>query len=280
MAKIQSVTAFTTQKDSEREGFKSLYKEFNLHGDLILENRYNEDGDVIARTANSYNDNGLIIETIFYDAEQDTSETHKYLYDDNGSLVKETLDFGQGFLTVYVYSRDNEKRQVTISEQDEEGEVEEIRIQMFDVNGNLLEETVFNDENKPISNTKNTFDQDQRLIRKEESDLRYKTIQSHEYYYNESGRVTGIKTLNQKGRLLNWVKVEFDELNRPVRQTTMGGALISIEHIEANRRIEKHLDAGGGIVFETEVELNNEGNVVAEHSPDAVVRYEYEYFPD
>jgi len=281
MKSIRSVTAFTNHvTNDEPQFYKSSYKEFNVAGDLICENRYNEEGSVIARTANIYDADGKLVETQYYDSLQETTETHSYTYNERGELLKETVDFGQGFLTVYAYHRDSSKRQLTISEQDEDGVVEETKTRVFDTNGNLLEETVYDDNNKAISRIKNSFDQNQRLIRKEENDLRYKTIQYHEYYYHESGRLTGVKTLNHKDKVQNWVKVEYDENNRPVKQITMNGHTITIEYPDELHRIEKHSDAGGMVYSRTEVELNNEGNVVSEHSPDEIVRFEYEYFGD
>ncbi|NLA24355.1 MAG: hypothetical protein GX879_05250 [Bacteroidales bacterium] len=278
MLKIRSITATTTLKNSETKPFKSLQKEFDENGNLLSEIKYNKDGEITSRHYNIYNDKALLEKSEYVDNEHETSETHEYFYDDNGNLIKETTDFGQGFLSVFVFEKDFKNNQIRIIEQDEDDEIEETKVQTFDEDGNLLEEISYNDANKEILKTINIFDHNKRIIKKEEHDLRYKTVQIHEYYYSNEGLLEGIKSVNKKGRLLNWVKIEYDENKRPTQQTSMNGALISIEYDGDNKRKEKHLDAGGNVVFESELELNEKGNVIVEHSPENIIHYTYEYF--
>ncbi len=278
--KIKSITTVTHEKQTENDPYKSQYREFNANGDVLVETRYNSDGEVLSKTVNIYNEQHQTTRTEFYDAEQETTEIHDFFYDNRGNLIRETVDFEQGFITVYNYKYNSDGNEIRISEQDEDGEVEEVKIQRYDANGNLLSEQIFDDENHMISETINQLDHNQRLIRKEETDCRYKTSQIHEYYYHESGRLTGIKTVNQKAKVLNWVKLEFDEKNRPVRQTSMSGAGIVMEYSGENTRSERHIDAYGRVVLELETITDNDGRVLKEISPDSVTEYRYEFFTE
>ncbi|HOY38216.1 MAG: hypothetical protein KBB11_01675 [Bacteroidales bacterium] len=275
--KIKTITAFTDIK-TDNIRYKSSYKVFDENGFLVEEYRFDKNGEIISKSENIFDNEHRLLSSTFFDTEQESSENRTYDYSSEGQLIRETVDFGQGYLSVFLYEYSNSGKRITISEQDEEGEVEETKIQELDDYGNVIKEVVINEDGKEITHIFSSFDNKKRPVRKEERDLNYKTTQIQEYIYNDNDFLEMIKTTNAKNQILNWVKLEYDELNRPVKQTSMSGSVILVEYIDDKTRIEKHINSHGYTYSESKITVNEWGNLLKEDSPEIVTEFEYEYF--
>jgi antitoxin component YwqK of YwqJK toxin-antitoxin module len=213
------------------------------------------------------------------DKEEGTTETTRYEYDLKNRLIKEETDYYQGFKTILVHIYENTK--VTINSIDEDDEVEESTIHEFDENGNLISETKLDDNGKLVSKIVNQYDHRGKIIRKDEFEKKEKLSKSHTYYYDNDEKLNGIKTTNRKGKLLDWVRIEYDENNRPLRQTTMSGYSIELSYdAEKLLRNEKHLAPNGNIIKDLSTITDKEGNILEEHSPDTIIKYNYDFYPE
>lgn len=279
MQKIRSVKATTIPVGDENASFISEIKEFDLNGNLLKETKF-IDKDIIAlQTSYQYDEKGNLIEIMNIDKEEGTTETTRYEYDLKNRLIKEETDYYQGFKTILVHIYDNTK--VTINSIDEDDEVEESTIQEFDDNGNIISEIKLDDNGKLVSKIVNQYDHRGKIIRKDEFEKKEKLSKSHIYYYDNDEKLNGIKTTNRKGKLLDWVRIEYDENNRPLRQTTMSGYSIELSYdAEKLLRNEKHLAPNGNIIKDLSTITDKEGNILEEHSPDTIIKYNYDFYPE
>ncbi|HRW21902.1 MAG TPA: hypothetical protein PLO05_00465 [Bacteroidales bacterium] len=279
MQKIRTIKSTTVPIGNESEAFINEIKEYDQHGNLITETKYIDKDVVALQTSYKYDSNGNIIEIINVDKEEDTTETTVFEYDNNSRLIREVTDYFQGFKTILIYQY--EKNKITINSIDEDDNIEERTIKEYDDNGNLLAESKIDDKGKLQTKIVNVYDHQGRIIRKDELEKKEKLSKSHTYYYENDDLLIGIKTTNRKGKLLDWIRIEYDENNRPMRQSSMSGYSIELSYdIEKNERNEKHIAPNGNILKDLTTITNKEGNVIEERSPDIVIKISYDYYPE
>jgi YD repeat-containing protein len=277
MQKIRTIKATTIPVGDEDASFVSEIKEFDINGRLLTEIKNTDKDNIAMQTSYKYDEIGNPLEIINVDKEEGTTETTKYEYDEKARLIREETDYFQGFKTILVYTYNDKK--ITINSIDEDDEIEESTIQEYDDTGNLLSETKLDDNGKLVSKIVNQYDHRGKIIRKDEFEKKEKLSKSHIYYYDNDEQLNGIKTTNRKGKVLDWVRIEYDENNRPIRQTTMSGYSIELSYdAEKLLRNEKHLAPNGNIIQDLSTISDKEGNILEERSPDTIIKYNYYFY--
>jgi hypothetical protein len=276
--KIRLIKTFVKINESENE-FLSMIKEFDANGNMVFLKEYDETKTVVFEHKNCFDDKGKIISEEIISHSDDYGEKKSYKYDDNQRLIEERIDYDGGWFSIKKYERDMEQKSLTISCLDEDGELEELAEIKYNSNGDILSKLEYDEEKVIKEMHVNTFDENGILVLKEEFDNRKKLEKAHHYYYAEGGKINAIRTLNAKGNTLDWVKIAYDQNDKPVEQQMMSGAKVVIEYNNEESTVtELQFNPSGEMVSKIKTIKNKEGNVLEEHSPDKITRFEYEYF--
>lgn len=252
-------------------------KEYDLNGNLISSKNYDEDGNITYSQEFVFDDNDKIIKESISDFEQDYNETKEYKYDSaTGKLIEEMIDYGEAGFSVLKYERKDNI--LFITQFDEDGEIEETTEICFDTNGNILSKIVRDDMENITEKFVNKFDDDGKLILKEEYDLNNKLEKCHYYFYTPSGKISALKVTNSRDQIIDWVKIEFDENENPISQSMMSGEKILLEYPEPNVVIEKYINSAGIELSQKKIIRDEKGNTLEEHSLDEIKFYEYIFY--
>lgn len=277
MPQVRTLTITTILLSENDKTYISEKREYDNKNNLISNILFNELGEITSHTTYQYNENGNITKIVNVDNEEDTSENKTYEYDNEGRLIKEVTDYFQGFKTILTYTYDG--KNIRINSIDEDGSIEESSLQEYSDNDNLIAESKYDDNNKLVSKTINSYNHQLKIIKKDELDAKGRIEKSHQYYYDNSDNLIGIKTVNRKGKTLDWVRLEYDENNRPIKQVIMSGHTILLSYSD-NSRNEKHIDPHGNVTEDTTTITNKEGNVIEKHSPEIKLIYTYDYYQE
>jgi len=276
---IRLIKTFVKQSSEEGLGTLAIIREFDINGNMIFTKEYDEENNVIFENKQSYdgNNNLLTDDTINY--QDNYGEKKSYTYDNNSILISEKIEYEGGWFSVKKYERDTEKRIITVTIRDEDDEVEEMVETEYNDSGDIVCRKEFDESLKLKQMIVNTYREDGIIILKEEYSTSKKPDKIHHYFYNDSGKITAVQTLNSAGRQLDWVKIEYDDKGLPVCQLNMSGAKISLQHEPENRAvIETHYNSAGKIMTMIKTIRDEEGNIIEEQSEEVVKTYVYEYF--
>jgi hypothetical protein len=277
--KIRIIKTFVSEVKNPDTEYLSSIREFDNIGRETYLKEYDEENNVIFEHKIETNADGNPIneETISYT--DDYGEKKHFTWDEKGRLKSEKIEYDGGWFSIKMYERNADKKLLKITTVDEDGEVEESNETIFTEKDDILSYTEFDETGKQKLKTVNTYREDGFLIMKEEYSDSKKPDKTHHYYYNESGLLTAVQTLNSSGRSLDWAKVNYDEKNRPIEQLTMSGAKISLEYNEETGEItETHFASNGEVVSMSKTLKNADGYVVSVKEIEKVTRYVYEYF--
>ena len=274
MEKIHYVKIYLALTNNDKRLIE--LKEYDLNGNLISSKNYDEDGNISYSQEFVFDYNGKIIKESISDFEQDYYENKEYKYDSaTGKLIEEKVDYGEAGFSVLKYERKDNI--LFITQFDEDGEVEETAEICFDANGNILSKVVRDNMESITEKFVNRFDDDGKLILKEEYDSN-KLEKSHYYFYTPSGKISALKVTNSRDQIIDWVKIEFDDNENPISQSMMSGEKILLDYPEPNVIIEKYINSAGIELSQKKIIRDEKGNTLEEHSLDEVKYYEYIFY--
>jgi len=176
----------------------------------------------------------------------------------------------------------------------------------FDLAGNMIRETSYDEDNNISSDFQNEFDKNNHLITRYDSisenrwKLKYDSkgrLRSN-VKYDSSGRISNIIRFEYAGNLLSqeigrdesssgWkLLYEYDSLNRLVKETKQygNGRLAGITYYEYDEnsrvKIEKNYDENGNFSYSKEIKYNDNGDEISSKMTgenERVAEWEYKY---
>ncbi|MGC9331059.1 MAG: hypothetical protein ACP5DZ_04180, partial [Bacteroidales bacterium] len=181
MTKIKSIKTIQTEIDGT--SFTSEYLEYNDDNDLTLSIKYDADGNVIEKIENIYKDGKKVIEEN-YISEDELAEEHHFEYDPDGKLKTEKIHYAEGYSATRHFIRDKIKRELRIEEVDENGDIEELTVQKYDENDQLIEKTGYDYHGKLDNAVRITYNNKGQVIVQEEYEkIMKKPVRIREYSY-------------------------------------------------------------------------------------------------
>lgn len=257
------------------EAYPTESLEYDKEGNLILSIKYDPDGQVIEKIVTDYDSKGLKAKEEIYYSENELAETSCYEYDENKKLVKIITDYTAGYQTITEYIR--KENRLEIRQVDEEGEVEETEIFMYNDEGKIIEKQILNDRGKLTEKQVSIYDSEGQLVQRDILERKNKLALRRSYRYNDNGQPIEIKVTNRKGKLVEYYRLEYDDANRPISQNTPQGR-IELEYPDKGIQKERYYDAGGTLQQKLTRYTDDAGNVLKEESPLGTTEYKYTYF--
>lgn len=277
---IKKASAYTKLKVPGSVEFLSSVQEYTTEGNLLFNKEFDQDGNLDSVIEMDYDENDLLKKEATIHVKDGFEERKSYEYDENAKLISQRIDYHGGAWSIKKYKRNNQEKSLEIITLDEENQLEEKEILMFDDKNRLISRAEYDEKEKLKEKTISIYDdQNDLIIRKEEYNKKNKIEKVHLYFYNKEKKLEGIKTENRKGKLLDWVKLEYDDKGSVIMQKSMSGVALVLEHDYDKRiTVEKQHDNSGALVNEIISEKDEYGNVIKEKSVDKEVRYLYEYW--
>jgi hypothetical protein len=299
MAKRKSIALYRKNllalqnSDKEHEFWLYSHSEFDHKGNLTEQSVYSQDGALVERTVNEYNENGFLVHEKFFIEEFEPSEEKTYERDENGMVIRELKHYIDGSVDVTTYNYDSQQRIISKITLNDEGETEQKVIneyrndflastRILDGDGNVLKLDEFKYDEKGNSVEHKRFDADSG------DDVFVVThYNSHgrkleEIGYDEEGDEVS-KTLyseDQNGNLLSIIeesphrdvviKFSYDERGNAILQEEVdneGRQLVSVK---------REFDPENNLV-RSEVYIDGQGRTLPQHYE---IKFEYTFFED
>ncbi|MDD2386509.1 MAG: hypothetical protein PHP52_06975 [Bacteroidales bacterium] len=276
--KIKLIKTYKILKTSPEDKNLQEIQEYNITGNLIYNKEFDETGSAVFEVSAQFDETGKPINEKSMNYLDDIEEIISYKYNDKGKLISEKTENKQGWTSIKKYERQNDGKTVKVSLLDEDDELEEMNIVELNEKGDIVYNKHFDENEKQKEVVKNSYDDSGKLILREELDHKNRPEKVHHYYYTDAGNISAVKTLNRKGKTIDWVKIEFDENEKPVEQFAMSGAKIKFIYNDDGSITELKLGPGGEELSRVTNYFDEDKNLVKEDYGDYIIVYEHEFF--
>ena len=286
--RFDSVISPSTGNKTESRGYKYSHSTFNEDGQILMEIRYNEDGEEEEKFVNTYDSKGRLTEEITYLSDEEMAEHKSYERNEQGQIIRAYKHYQDGDKDTIHYNRDDGGKlieKITIDSYNEEEAREIIEYvndklkqrKVYEYDELMLDESYNYDDEGNITeyskwtieeeNSKffNLFDKKGNLVKAMKHNLKDKLISKAEYMYDADKLV---KIIEENQYEKNTTTLTYDDHGNPLEQVELNraGEL-------NNQAIRKYNDNHD--VAESEVFIDFHGQRINQHY---VLKYEYEYF--
>ncbi len=198
------------------KGNSEFFSEFNPEG-RVIKMRVDNEGNVFSYE-DTYNDQGLLVESVSKDDDKKTISTNLYEYDKEGNRIRHDVFTAEGNLFMSTFSKYNDKKQLIEKSNCIAGNCDEKTTYSYDKKGYLVQEEKYNKDglfSKSIyKNDQNgnpleklTYDAQGNLVRKVTSKYDSVGNEIENISYKEDGSVNEKRTYQlEYDKQKNWVK--------------------------------------------------------------------------
>ncbi|MEA3444398.1 MAG: hypothetical protein U9R19_06680 [Bacteroidota bacterium] len=281
MKKINSVATTTYQKNGDEliEPYKSSYLEYNKNGNITCVAQYMPDGEVESKTISEYDENNRLIRQSEYFSEDEISEKAEYIRDEKGVLLEIKKNYADGSESTLSYRRS--ENTLTITTNDEDGELDEKEVVVFDANENIILKEIYDYNNKLQEKYENEFDEKGHLVKQTEFTSGGMFSLTSELKYDDEGRVLSQVSYNNKKELTHKLIFKYDDKGRVVEQHVSNAYVMKTEYDDENHsQFETRTNIQGMVDIEKFSQFDEHGNILEEQEGFIVTKYEYKYFKD
>lgn len=231
--------------DEEHAFWLYSHSEFDTKGNLTEQSIYAQDGSLVERTINEYDENGFLLREKYFVEESEPSEENSYQRNEQGLVEKELKHYSDGSIDTTTYHYDSQHRIISKITINDEGETEQ---------------KVLNEYKDEFLKSTKILDADGELIKLDEFryDEKGNSVE-HKRFDADSGDDSFVVTrYNSHGRKLE--ETTFDEEGNEVSKTLYSeddsGNLISIieEGPLKDLVIKFTYDDRGNIIMQEEID--------------------------
>ena len=238
-------------QDIEPVEYTEVFAEYNEHGQITKESRFEPDGTLNTLTINTYGDNQELIQTEQYDQDDILLQKTVNQYDDNQQLVSQLNYYGDAsdeYTTKYYYDEDNNpvKQEVYVN-----GKLDYVERITTYVNGRPDTLTENDDYGNALYIHHYQYDENGRLSVYTRDEVQNNDRRTYEFTYNEKGDRIKDLIYNYDMTLIAKVLRTFDDAGHQVE--------VVEEDLDSYRRLTMEYD-GDRVVKNTI--FNKEGDIV------------------
>ena len=198
------------------ERYKEAELKYNEANKVVSEEHFNADGSRNLLTVNQYDETGkLLLQSEFYDADNEMVQRTRYRYDEQGRMVEEMLCYGENFPEYgshYIYENNLLVRQDAYDE-DEFAYTEKT----FEYQGILMsKETDFTEDGEKQYLIEQEFNEQGLLIKRIRHELLDKDRRTYVYEYDDRNNKVKELILNYKGELIAKIYWVYNENNQVI----------------------------------------------------------------
>ncbi|MBN2174304.1 MAG: hypothetical protein JW731_09240 [Bacteroidales bacterium] len=293
--KIKTATIFRIGlKDDEVPVEKNLskkysYVEYDTFGNVVLEEKYDEEGMVEEKYVYKYDDQGKLIEELTYLTEDEIVGHKTFDRDENGEITKAYVHYHDGSYDTEKYTYNAAGKLLEKITIDTDGEYESketsiyendriIKREEYDGDELILEETFeYDDDGNLAGHTKwsvqedqinyvNSFDGKGNVIKSLKYNNLDQLIGKTTYTYNDQGKIAQIT--EEMPHTTATTKIIYDTWGNAIQQTETN------ENGLVNNHVERKYNENNQTI-ESKVTINFHGTRIDQKY---LLKYEYEYF--
>ena len=242
---IKSIRTKLINEYTSEDGVLLQIEERDTAGNILLQEQYNDQGQVEQSISRSFNEAGHLLEETHSSYGEDPHQRLVHHYDDQDKITKVDVHFLDGSISYQQFTRNKEERTVLIEVVDEDGELEGKEFRKFDDEGRTLVETIHDDEGLQ-KHVETQFDEHGRpLARKGQFADGVEIDWQYQYEYNDKAQVIAASIQDVDGQLVRVERLSYDEAgntsSHKVEDHKSGYGHIEHYEYDQNNRITREL---------------------------------------
>jgi len=277
MKKTKSVIVHITT--TEDNTYKSSRTEYDIAGNIILEEEYSEEGEIESKIESVFDKKSNLIEQKQYTDNELLTDHRVMVRDEEGILLQTNVFFSDGSKSILTKSLDEAQNLEETKEIDEDGQLESREVHHFNGDKQTILHEIYNFDNKLTEAFRFTYNDQGRVARREQLDQRKKLLLYTDFTYDEEGRTTLRTNHNRKGKLSDFLKVDYDEKGQVIEQNFSGKFFFKFEYdTKGNTVLEERMNANNEIDYQSRFEYDEDNNLKQEINLQFSKVLSYEYF--
>ncbi|MEO5642148.1 MAG: hypothetical protein ABIQ40_20100 [Bacteroidia bacterium] len=208
----------------DKSGFHKVFeRDMKNDGQLIEEVEYDEDGTVLHKTSNTFDEKNRIVVHELY-TEGVLAEKTIYERDEKGNVIKEIREFDEGFPLTMNFRIDEEGRVVEIRVDDSDGDLQKRETFTYHSvwKDKVVTHEVYDEEDKVTLKEENEWEEREGEIKAKKFNVNDYSLDRYRRteFFDPRSREDKIAmaTFNNKEKVTEYVKVIFDENGRELEE--------------------------------------------------------------
>ena len=260
---VTGTTAFIGENGNAENEYKSSYQEFDKQQNIIKEIYYTIDGEIETKNEYKFNESNLLIEEIHFLDEIEIADQLNYFYNDDKKLYKIETRYSDGSQSIKTIDRTKSKTTATIL--DEENNFEGEEIQIFDQEGNVIEEIIYDEDKKISQKFTHTYNDKNQMTSITEYGEDEEFIIKRTLEYNEEGKIIMESHYNRHDKLTKQIALEYNDDGEVITQQIGNSYLIKTTFDDKKRRIkDETIDLSNNVIADLKEYKYDENNLLIE----------------
>ena len=278
MSKLRSMKVTTIPNDEDAVSFVSQIIHYDHAGNEIARYEFNGPNSFESKIETRFDEKNQMIEVTTYLDEHEIAERKSYIRDEKGRIEQVNIEFTDGSVSVQTIERDEKNRTENWIERNEDEELESREFLQFNPDGKVILRELydFNDKLKEVFEYE--YNGNHEVAVRRHLDERRKLILETEFKYTESGSLRLRVSRNRRGELSDFLKIEFDEKERILRQSFSDKYIFKYEYDENGNVVVEEEYSGDNLDNRITSEYDSNNRVVLEEQTKFSKRFEYEYY--
>ena len=276
-------------KPEELEYMLSAAIEYDVKGNIIRNETYDDHAVLVQISSMQYNDANLLIAEQQFFTDDEVEEKRELQYNTDNLLVREKRIYQFDNYDIVTYEYDNDGRLLRKEIRDEDGELSEQQILYYE-NAKLIKEEILDGDDELSQRIESKYNENGQLISRTEF-RQIDTVPFHyEFEYDENGNRSMMKRFNYAGKLLERALFKHDDNGQVVEmreETAASTRIHTYLYDENNVNYEDIVtDLAGNIITHIKRRFNENGHQVFSEvrinqlgrSQNYILKIDYEYF--
>jgi YD repeat-containing protein len=253
--------------DNKRQHEAWLYShsEFDVKGNLTEQSVYTQDGALVERIINEYDENGFLINEKYLADADETSEEKTYERDEKGLVLKEFKHYIDGSVDTTTYQYDKQYRIISKITVNDEGEIEQKVLNEYR-DDFLVKTQILDGENNLLQLDEFKFDEKGNSVEHKKVDIESSTNAFIVTSYNNNGRKKEEITYDEDGDIISETSYAEDEKGRLlniIEESSDKEVAIKFSYDEQDNIIyQEEISNQGRQLVSVKREFDNENNLI------------------
>jgi YD repeat-containing protein len=283
--------SFSELQTAEEEFLESVI-EIDANGNVLVESKFDSDGELEEKNSYQYESHGKLIEHVLLYAAEDVTEKRILKRDDKGKLLEEIKYYGDDSGERTTYSYDEKENLVERKQYDEEGEFQSQETFSYDDKGSLTEHKKMDRNGKVEEHRTFSKNETDHTISENEFNASGTLVSKTMIKFDNAGKELSSVQTTADGKLISGATTVYDEKGNVLEKQFKDfySKTIRYSYDENNRCITNELFDGNGMLIRKNLYgYDEEGNVIAEQTYEMDTtrggrdkhfgtRYEYEFY--
>lgn len=278
MSQLRSIRVTTFPKDDDSEPYISQIIQYDRTGNEIARFEYRGPNEFESKVETKYDQNNQVTEVTTYLDEHEIAERKVYIRNPDGQVEQVNIEFTDGSVSVQTIERNGENNTENWIERDEDDELESREFLKFNAEGKVILRELYDFNDKLTEAFEYEYNPEGEMSVRRHLDERRKLILETEFKYSESGLLILRVSRNRRGDLSDFLKIEYNDKQQPVRQSFSNKYIFVFEYDDQGNAVVEEQFSGDLMDNRITSEYDSNNRILLEDQIKFSRQFEYENY--